>query len=124
MKINKLVGLLALLVILVVGLRGAKSAYQGLPPTYDGSDTDVTALYNAPEHYDVSDPDGVGDIIVQMNLAKTHAVNAVASVVFDFRGFDTMGESFILFTAIGGAIIILSRKSHRDEPEQKEGSQS
>ena len=124
MKINKLVGLLALLVILVVGLRGAKYAYQELPPTYDGSGTDVTALYNDPEHYDVSNPDGIGDIIVQMNLAKTHAVNAVASVVFDFRGFDTMGESFILFTAIGGAIIILSRKSHRDEPEQKEGSQS
>ena len=44
-----------------------------LGPTYDGSDTDVTALYQHPDVYDVSDPDGVAEIIIKENLDKTRA---------------------------------------------------
>ncbi|MEI3110765.1 MAG: hydrogen gas-evolving membrane-bound hydrogenase subunit E [Oscillospiraceae bacterium] len=50
--------------------------------------------------YDVTEADGVADMIVKENLDKTTAENVVYSVVFNFRGYDTMGESFILVAAI------------------------
>ena len=50
-------------------------------------------------------------------LEKTKAANNVAAVVFDFRGFDTIGESFILLTAIAGTYVILNgyRKPKKEE---------
>ena len=52
---------------------------------------------------------------MQENLAKTQAVNNVTAIVFDFRGYDTLGESFVLLIAITGATVILRR--HRDRWE-------
>ena len=94
-------------------------AYFNVPITYDGSDTDVTRLYADPSGYDVSDPDGVADIIVKTNLEKTMAANNVAAIVFDYRGFDTIGESFILLAAIAGSFAIL-RTAKRKEDDHKD----
>ena len=40
----------------------------------------------------------------------TGANNAVTSVVFDYRGFDTLGEATVLFTAVAGVIMIFRRR--------------
>ncbi len=40
---------------------------------------------------------------------ETGAANAVTSVVFDYRGYDTLGEATVLFTAIGGIVVVLRR---------------
>ncbi|MFD3157446.1 hydrogen gas-evolving membrane-bound hydrogenase subunit E [Haloimpatiens sp. FM7330] len=53
---------------------------------------------------------GIANLIVKDTLQKTGAINSVTAVVFDFRGYDTLGESFVLFTAITGSAAIL-RKS-------------
>ena len=53
--------------------------------------------------------------VVKENLEKTMAANNVAAVVFDFRGYDTLGESFILLTAIAGSFVILSRGHKKEE---------
>ncbi|WDC83841.1 hypothetical protein PL321_15340 [Caloramator sp. mosi_1] len=45
--------------------------------------------------------------MVKQTIEKTHALNAVTAIVFDFRGYDTLGESFVLFTAISGTVVIL-----------------
>lgn len=37
------------------------------------------------------------------------ANNVVTSIVFDYRGFDTLGEAAVLFTAVS-AIVLLFRK--------------
>jgi len=37
------------------------------------------------------------------------ADNAVTAVVFDYRGFDTLGEATVLFTAVAGVIMIFRR---------------
>ena len=76
-------------------------------------------LQQNPEDYDTSNPDGVASIMVQENLAKTHAVNNVTAIVFDFRGYDTLGESFVLLIAITGATVILRRKRDRWEGGKK-----
>ena len=61
---------------------------------------------------------GAADIIVQQNLENTHAVNDVTSIVFDFRGYDTMGEAFILVTAVAGTMVILANHNHKKEEKE------
>ena len=57
---------------------------------------------------------------MQQNLAESRAVNDVTSIVFDFRGYDTMGEAFILVTAVTGSAVILFKKKAGKEDESDE----
>jgi len=49
------------------------------------------------------------DYIIQNARNETGADNTVTSVVFDYRGFDTLGEATVLFTAVAGVILIFRR---------------
>lgn len=91
-----------------------------LAPTYDPAKVTVPVyeLQQDPEVYDDSVADGAAAAIVQQNLAKSHAVNDVTSIVFDFRGYDTMGEAFILITAVAGSAVILSGKKKKEKKEE------
>lgn len=93
-----------------------------MPRTYDGSQAAVSVyeLQQNPEAYDDSTVDGAAAAIVQQNLSETHAVNDVTSVVFDFRGYDTMGEAFILITAVAGATVILYKGKKEKKEETKD----
>lgn len=50
---------------------------------------------------------------ISQGLDKTGAANLVASVILDFRAYDTLGEATVLFTSIIGATVILRRKSRK-----------
>lgn len=89
------------------------------PVTYDGKAEDVVALMEDPSSY-TDEADGAAAVIVKKNLEQTVADNAVMSVVFNFRGYDTMGESFILFTSITGAVAILRIARKKKEEVQHE----
>lgn len=52
------------------------------------------------------------DYIIDHCQQETGANNGVTSVVFDYRGFDTLGEATILFTAVAGVIMIFRRLLH------------
>ena len=49
------------------------------------------------------------DYIIENCQEETGANNGVTSVVFDYRGFDTLGEATILFTAVAGVILVFRR---------------
>ena len=49
------------------------------------------------------------DYIIENTQNDTGANNGVTSVVFDYRGFDTLGEATILFSAVAGVIMIFRR---------------
>ena len=119
MKIKRFICLASLCIILAFGVYAMSDLHLNVSLPYDGTDTDVIALYADPSSYDHSDPEGVSDIIVKTNLEKTMAVNNVAAIVFDYRGFDTIGESFILLTAIAGSFVILS-KTHKSKKGGKQ----
>ena len=53
---------------------------------------------------------------IQTGLAKTGATNMVAAIILDFRGYDTLGEATILFTAVMGVLAVI-RKIGRLEKE-------
>lgn len=38
------------------------------------------------------------------------ANNAVTAVVFDYRGYDTLGEATVLFAAVTGVALLLRRR--------------
>ena len=108
---------LCLLVILVCGVSASwKMATSA--PTYDGRGLDLVELYENPAQYDHTGADGAAAVIVNENLDKTAAANVVYSVVFNFRGYDTLGESFILIGAIAGTLVIL-RYTKKDREGQR-----
>ncbi|MBC7080920.1 MAG: hypothetical protein H5T44_01525 [Thermoplasmatales archaeon] len=45
-------------------------------------------------------------------VKETGADNAVTSVVFDYRGYDTLGEATILFSAIAGVLTLFRREKN------------
>ena len=108
-------------VLLVSGIY-ACVAMAAMPRSYDGRNATVSVyeLKEDPSSYDDSTADGAAAAIIQQNLEKTHAVNNVTSIVFDFRGYDTMGEAFILMTAVAGATVILFTKKTKKEGKNDE----
>lgn len=42
-------------------------------------------------------------------LNKTGASNIVAAIILDFRGYDTLGEATVLFTAVIGVLTVMRR---------------
>lgn len=44
---------------------------------------------------------------------ETGAVNTVAGMILDYRAFDTLGESFVLFTAMCAVTILLNRSGKK-----------
>ena len=54
---------------------------------------------------------------VARGLAETGAVNTVSGVILDYRAFDTLGESHVLYTAATAVLVLLlSASGGRDEP--------
>jgi multisubunit Na+/H+ antiporter MnhB subunit len=52
---------------------------------------------------------------IMNGVNDTGSVNLVTGVVFDYRGYDTLGEASILFTAVMGVLAILRFKTHKQE---------
>lgn len=51
-----------------------------------------------------------GDVISHVGVYERHATDAVNAINYDYRGFDTLGEEFILFTAVLGVMMLLRRE--------------
>jgi multicomponent Na+:H+ antiporter subunit B len=54
-----------------------------------------------------------GQLLNRVATGERHATNVVTSIVFDYRGVDTMGEEFILFAAVMTVGMLL--RETRDE---------
>ena len=63
--------------------------------------------------------DAASQTYVRQGLKQTGAANLVASVILDYRAYDTLGEATVLFTSIIGATVILRNKSKKllEEPD-------
>lgn len=69
----------------------------------------IFCMYTAVELSGMSTTyEGIARRIVEAT-PKTGALNTVTAVVFDFRGYDTLGESFVLFTAITALTTVLRK---------------
>jgi multicomponent Na+:H+ antiporter subunit B len=53
--------------------------------------------------------------INERTVAERDTTDAVTAVNFDYRGFDTVGEEFILFVSVIGSIVLLRQASEKRE---------
>ena len=70
----------------------------------------LPALGNCPGPY--------GDEINAVAVEQRHLTNMPSAVDFDYRGFDTLGEEYILFAAVTGLALLLRRARGEIEESQ------
>jgi multicomponent Na+:H+ antiporter subunit B len=58
-----------------------------------------------------------GLVLNQVALGERHTTNVVAAVVFDYRGFDTLGEELMLFASVTAVALIL-REAREEDAKQ------
>ena len=54
------------------------------------------------------------EFYVERTLEETGAVNIVTGIILDYRGFDTLGESHVLFIAVCTVLLMLSVRGERN----------
>lgn len=60
----------------------------------------------------------VSERYIEKGLQETGAVNIVTGMILDYRAFDTLGESHVLFIATCTVLILLRREKRRDHEEE------
>ncbi|WP_461865876.1 hydrogen gas-evolving membrane-bound hydrogenase subunit E [Thermococcus sp.] len=97
---KKALGALSLLFILGILLIVAHPDY-GLKFGFGGKDWQT---YRYTDEY-----------YIEHGIEEVGGTNIVTDIVFDYRGYDTIGEATVLFTAIAGAVALLRRWRDDDE---------
>ncbi len=77
-----------------------------------------------------------GYVLNHVSVPERHITDVVTAVNFDYRGFDTLGEEFILSGSVVGVLLLLRRLAHerkrsprdrapeRDEPQLSDAVRS
>jgi multicomponent Na+:H+ antiporter subunit B len=65
-------------------------------------------------------PGPYGDVITNVAVGQTNATGVVSAVNFEYRGFDTVGEEFILLiAAIGVSTVLRHLRAQQEEAEER-----
>jgi multicomponent Na+:H+ antiporter subunit B len=62
-----------------------------------------------------------GDAIASLSVFERHATDTVNAITYDYRGFDTLGEEFILFSAVTGVMLLLRPEKPQKKQRGSEG---
>jgi len=73
----------------------------------------LTFTFGAPKMTDMD------DYFIRFGQEQTGTNNQCTSVTFDFRGFDTLGESTVLFCAVIGVALIFRQMQAGEEHENE-----
>lgn len=60
-----------------------------------------------------------GDVIASLAVYQRHATDTVNAITYDYRGFDTLGEEFILFSAVTGVLLLLRPEKHKSKETEE-----
>lgn len=60
-----------------------------------------------------------GDVLNRVATYERHVTDVVTAVNFDYRGFDTLGEEFILFMSVIGGVVLLRRQREEEKEREK-----
>jgi multicomponent Na+:H+ antiporter subunit B len=80
--------------------------------------TGIILLYGTQDMPDWGDPRSPASIhvsprYIEKTLEETATPNAVTSVLADYRGYDTLGETTVIFTAGVSCMLILRKRRKR-----------
>jgi len=56
---------------------------------------------------------------LEQSVEDTHAPNVIAAIITDYRAFDTLGETTVLFTSIAAVVSVLQISHHSKKKEDK-----
>lgn len=101
---SKVRNALALASVVIIGLALIYTVSSSLPP-----------FGSFPMRY-VGDKtiQAVGETYLENAVWQTGATNVVTTVVWGYRGYDTLGEATVLFTAVVGVIMIFRALGRED----------
>ncbi len=97
-----------LLIIASIAIFIAFFLYVAINPGDFGKPAGRHLVFGYPKYTDMD------DYFITHGQIFSAANNIVTSIVFDFRGYDTLGEATVLFAAVMGIASVL-RKLRRDE---------
>jgi len=69
-------------------------------------------------------PGPYGQEILRVAVQQTNATGVVSAINFEYRGFDTVGEEFILFAAAAGMSVVLRKLREERETEPADEAES
>lgn len=81
----------------------------------------LLVIGNLPQ-YGAEDAPTVNEVpqrYVEQGMEETGAVNSVAGMILDYRAFDTLGESFVLFTATCAVTLLMCAAPNSKKKERK-----
>jgi multicomponent Na+:H+ antiporter subunit B len=65
-----------------------------------------------------------GRVINGIGVTVRHGTDLITALNFDIRGFDTLGEEFILFTSVLGIVLILREiRGEHEQPQEEEAEE-
>ena len=72
----------------------------------------LTSIPEMPSLGDVESPayNEVAHYYIDNTIEDTNATNVIASIITDYRAFDTLGETIVLFASIAAVVSVLSEK--------------
>ena len=83
----------------------------------------LACLFYLPRFGEVNNNPTLNDIYheyIENGIDKTGATNFVSGMILDYRAFDTLGESFVLFTAVNCVLILLQEvKDSKKKEDEK-----
>ena len=62
----------------------------------------------------------VGDDYLKRSIPETTVPNVVTSVLASYRGYDTLGETTVIFTAGIGVLMLLKGRRRREDDDEEE----
>jgi multicomponent Na+:H+ antiporter subunit B len=62
-----------------------------------------------------------GELLNRVAVPERHVLNVVTAVIFDYRGFDTLGEEFIFFASVTGVLLLMRHEQSQPEEACKPG---
>jgi multicomponent Na+:H+ antiporter subunit B len=75
------------------------------------------ATSGLPDHADPKAPASthVSPTYIEDSVEDTHTPNIVTAVLADYRGYDTLGETVVIFTAGLACILVLMKRKSNDK---------
>ncbi|MCF8001947.1 MAG: sodium:proton antiporter [Halanaerobiales bacterium] len=69
----------------------------------------LTSLNKLPNQFEYAN--SIYHHVVNNSISETGSLNFVTAILYDYRAYDSLGESTIIFGAVSGIVLLLSRKT-------------
>lgn len=112
-KTKKIIGIC--LVILVAGVFTGAVARGEFPNFGSFPEREIKTSAQEGLTENINESESIGKPILIRAPEESGGSNIVADVLWDYRGYDTLGEATVLFAAVTGIALIFRSLKERDE---------